>query len=184
VAARPPVLVLAVLLLLSVLSPPAAGGGLLATRDATLRRVFAGATRLDPHTVYLTPAQVESVRARARAPFETPRLTYWEAARGDTLLGRAYLDTRPVRTMPATLLVAVSPDARVLAVEVLAFHEPMDYLPSRRWLDRLVGHALSNRLRPGDLVDGITGATLSARAFTDAVRRCLSLEAVLHGGRR
>lgn len=168
---------------------PLLGGGTafaatLATRDAVLRRVFAGATRLDPRTMYLTPAQVESVRARARAPFDTPRLTYWEAARGDTLLGRAYLDTRPVRTMPATLLVAVGPDARVLAVCVLAFHEPMDYLPPQRWLERLVGRSLSERLRAGDQVDGITGATLSARAFTDAVRRCLALEAVLHGDRR
>jgi hypothetical protein len=63
----------------------------------------------------------------------------------------------------------------------LAFQEPEDYLPPRRWLQRLVGQALSVHLRAGDGIDAISGATLSARAFTAAVRRCLAVDALLRG---
>jgi hypothetical protein len=166
-----------------LLAAPPVSAKLYQRRDAALQRVFGTAARLEPRTAYLTPAQVEEVRRLARARFETPRLTYWEASHGDSLLGRAYLDTHPVRTLSATLLVAVGPDGAVRAVEVLAFHEPEDYLPPAGWLRTLVGRRLSEHLRPGDAVDGISGATLSARAFTEAVRRSLALDRILHGGR-
>jgi len=153
------------------------------TRDAALRSVFGDSARIETRTAYLTPDQVDSVRSLARARFDTPRLTYYVASRGDTLLGRAYLDTHVVRSMPETLLLAVGPDGRVHAVEILAFHEPEDYLPPRRWLRTLLGRSLSPHLRPGDALDGITGASLSARAAAEAVRRALALDRVLHGAR-
>jgi len=149
------------------------------TRDAALARVFGAGARFAPRTVYLTPAQIDAAASLARAKIEPPRFTYWVATRGDSLLGWAFLDSRIVRTMPATFFVAVRPDGKLLRADVLAFQEPEDYLPPRRWLDRLAGCALSPRLRPGDAVDGITGATLSARATTETIRRCLALVQVL-----
>ena len=153
------------------------------TRDAALGRVFGPDARFEPRTVYLTTAQADSVQALSGARFETPRFTYWRALRGDSLLGLAFLETAVVRTMPATWLVAVTPAGAVRTVEILAFHEPEDYMPRRRWLDRLVGKRLSKRLRPGGDVDGITGATLSARAACDAVRRTLAITRILEGER-
>ena len=176
------VLVLSGVLLvaLGTMTPPA-HAKLYRTREAALRNVFGAAARLEARTVWLTAAQVDSVRHVARAPFDAPRLTYYAASRGDTLLGYAFLDTHPVRTMSETLLIAVDPAGRVLAAEILAFHEPEDYLPPPRWLQTLLGRRLSPHLRPGDQVDGISGATLSARAATEAVRRALGLHHVLHG---
>ena len=154
------------------------------TRDSALVAAFGSDARSEPRTVYLTEALVDSVERLARARFATPRLTYWVATRNDSAVGWAYLDTHPVRTMSETVFVALDSRGAVLRVDVLAFHEPEDYLPPRRWLDRLAGVRLSPRLRPGDRVDGISGATLSARAVTDAVRRVLALHTVLHGSTR
>jgi len=183
-ADRVHVLILAAVCVAIGCAADAAWAKLYRTRAAALEHVFGHGARFEPRTVYFTPAQVDSVAHRAHAPFDTPRLTYWVATHGDTVLGRAYLDTREVRTMPATLLVAVDPSGHVRGVEVLAFHEPEDYLPSERWLQRLVGQSLSIHLRAGDAVDGITGATFSARAVTAAVRRCLALDGVLQGNDR
>jgi hypothetical protein len=146
--------------------------------------VFGAGAGFEPRTVFLTPAQVDTVRALARAPFDAAHVTYWIATRSDTLLGCAFLDTYTVRTMPATLLVAIGRDGCVRQVEVLAFHEPEDYLPPRRWLDRLGGRALSLRLRPGDTLDAISGATISARTTAESVRRCLALERTIGGAGR
>lgn len=158
-----------------------AGAKLLRTRDDALRDVYGEGARLASHTAFLTTPQAEAVRQAARAPFDLSRVTYWEASRGDSLLGRAYLDTHAVRSLSETVLVAVDPGGSVRAVEILAFHEPEDYLPPPAWLRTLESHRLADRLRPGQDVDGITGATLSVRAATDAVRRSLALEHVLHG---
>lgn len=180
------ILVLATLAVVAALAGTAApaAAAVLCTRDSALARAFGRDARAEPRTVYLTEAQVDSIRHLARARYDSPRLTYWVASRRDSLAGYAYIDTHPVRSMLETVFVAVSPDGRVLRMDVLAFHEPEDYLPSRRWLDRLAGRTLSPRLRPGDQVDGISGATLSARAATEALRRVLALHAVLHRSTR
>jgi hypothetical protein len=84
-----------------------------------------------------------------------------------------------VRTHQEALLVVLAPDGRVRSLRVLAFYEPEEYLAPQRWLDRLLGRALDDRLRLGGDVHGIAGATLSSRAVTDAVRRSLALFEVL-----
>jgi hypothetical protein len=165
-------------LLLGLVAAPPSGAKVFSTREAALQRAFGTAT-IERRTVFLTPAQMDSVRQRARAPLEHARVTYWEASQADSLVGRAYLDTDRVRTMDQTLFVVVDPNGQTLHVEVLAFHEPEDYLPARRWFATLVGRTQSPRIRPGDAVDAISGATLSARASCTAVRRCLALDSVL-----
>jgi hypothetical protein len=159
----------------AVLAAPASAR-LLHTRDQSLRQVFGPGARFEARTAWLSNAECDSASAWAQSPLRRGPVTYWVATAGDSVVGRAYLDTRTVRTMPATVLVAVDPHQRVLAVEVLAFHEPADYLPSERWLSRLTGRVLTRRLRPGAEVDAVSGATLSARAFTAAVRLALALD--------
>jgi hypothetical protein len=148
---------------------------LLHTRDDALRRVFGRDARLESRVAWLTPALADSVAALARTPCKPTSITYWVASQGDSLLGHAWLDTRTVRTMPATVLIAIGGQHEVLAVEVLAFHEPDDYLPPGRWLDRLRGTTLAAR----PAVDAISGATLSARATHAAVRLALALDQVV-----
>src|SRR5204863_610379 len=98
---------------------------------------------------------------------------------GDSLVGTAYLDTHLVRSQMETILIVITPEGKVGAVEVLAFNEPEDYLPPPRWLERLGGKALSKDLKPGLAVPNLSGATLTARAVTAAVRRTLALHASL-----
>ena len=98
---------------------------------------------------------------------------------GDSLVGTAYLDTHPVRSQMETILIVINREGRVGAVEVLAFNEPDDYLPPPRWLDRFDGKVLSRDLKPGLAVPSLSGATLTARAVSAAVRRTLALHAFL-----
>lgn len=171
-------LVLSLLALVAGVVSPAAAR-LLETRDAALRRVFGADARFEARVAWLTPALAESVATLARVRCDATPTTYWVATRGDSLLGYAYLDTRTVRTMPATFLVAIGPQHEVSAVEVLAFHEPPDYLPPRRWLQRLTGGSLLAPSRRDRSVDAISGATLSSRAVADAVGLALAIDRVI-----
>jgi hypothetical protein len=151
----------------------------LLTREAALTQAFGPRARIEPRTIYLTPEQAVRVEKSAGATLASPRVVAWRASIGDSLLGTAYLDTHRVRSQSETVLIVVSREGRALAVEVLAFNEPDDYLPPPRWLERFESKALSSDLRPGLAVPNLAGATLTARAVAAAVRRTLALHAAL-----
>lgn len=139
--------------------------------DATTRR----------ETVFLTDDELARARQLAGDGIEIPGalVTRYVGIAGGKELGVAYFDTHRVRTLPETLMVVVAPDGGVRRVEVLAFGEPEDYLPRRNWLDQFAGRRLDRELLLSRGIHGITGATLTARSATEAVRRVLALHAVV-----
>lgn len=147
----------------------------LVDREKALVQAFGPGAKITTRTVFLTAAAARRAEKAAAAKLATLRVTLYEATRGDSLLGTGYLDTHRVRTMNETVLVVVTPRGRVGAVEVLAFHEPDDYLPPRRWLERFDDQPLARDLRPGRAVPNLGGSTLTARAIAAAVRRTLAL---------
>lgn len=148
------------------------------TQGQALAEAFPGA-RLERRALALTPQQAKAVETRARSKLPSRLITAHLAWRGDTLAGVGFVDQRVVRTMPAVLLVVVAPDSTVRKVEVLAFHEPPDYLPVARWRERFAGERLDDRLWPGRDVRPVAGATLTARSVTEAVRTALAAWEVL-----
>ena len=72
-------------------------------------------------------------------------------------------------------MIALDTGGIILAAEILAWNEPDDYRPSRRWLDRAVGQGEPIEIRPGEGMPNIAGSTLSARALSAAIRRALAL---------
>jgi hypothetical protein len=76
-------------------------------------------------------------------------------------------------------MVVVDPGGRVRRIEVLSFREPQDYLPREGWYGQFEGRALDGELNMKKGIRGITGATLTARATTEAARRVLALHRVL-----
>lgn len=156
---------------------PAAAGVILSEKDA-LARAFPG-QQPKRRVLYLRPEQVSAVQKAARSKLPSAVVTVFEAWEAGRCTGRAYLDTHVVRTMPETVLTVLEPDGRLRMALVLAFHEPPDYLPRDRWLETLEGRALDDELWPGRGVRRVTGATLSAQAMTDAVRRAMALDALV-----
>ena len=82
-------------------------------------------------------------------------------------------------------MVVLSPEGRVASTLILAFYEPLEYLPKEPWLKQFDQARLTPDLRVGGKIAGITGATLTTRAMTESVRKVLALYRVLieKGGR-
>ena len=76
-------------------------------------------------------------------------------------------------------MVVLTPAGNVRSVRILAFHEPLDYMPSEKWYGQFVGKTRKDALRVGGDVHGVVNATLSTRAASDSVRRTLAYHAVL-----
>lgn len=175
--------VLGALLWLALAAPAPAAAKVFLTVDEALRLAFPGCT-VERKTAYLTGEQMRRVRVLSGGEVPTALFTYHVARRNGQLAGTAYLDTHRVRTLPETLMVVVDPQGRVARVEVLAFREPEEYLPRGIWYEQFHGRGLDRELRLKQKIRPVTGATLTARATTDAVRRVLALHQVLGGGPR
>ena len=144
-----------------------------------LAEAFPDATRIERKTRILTRSQVAAIEAESREKLESKIVVLHTAYRDEEVLGYARVDVHNVRTQPEAFLVVLDPDGAVRSVRVLAFHEPLDYLPTDRWYQQFQGKSLDDSLRVGRDVHGVVGATLSARAAAQGVRRMLAFWKVL-----
>jgi hypothetical protein len=147
-------------------------------QEEALRRAFPQAEKIGRHTLFLTDEQIAEIQKSARSKVESKIVVYYRATQGEKILGFAFFETMIVRTKPATIMAVIKPDSTLQMVEVLAFHEPRDYLPAPRWLTLFRNRKLNEALWPKRDIHHISGATLSVQAITLAVRRLLATHIV------
>ena len=145
-------------------------------RDEALALAFPDDTAVESKTAFLTAAQVAAVKERAGLESDSPLFHYYVGRREGAVVGYAVIETHVVRTLPETLLIVLTPDGVVERVTLLAFYEPREYMPSTRWLAQFNGRkGRDGGWRVGHDVHGITGATLTANAASQAMRKILVL---------
>jgi Na+-translocating ferredoxin:NAD+ oxidoreductase RnfG subunit len=174
----------ALLLGLALALPPlTAEAKVFHSRREAIELAFPDADRIEDETVVLDESQATRIQSMAHSELESRLVRIYRGFKDDRLLGYAFIDVHNVRTLPEAFLVVLSPEGTVQRLRVLAFHEPLEYMPSARWYDQFEEKTLSQPMRVGRDVHGIVGATLSARATTRGVRRALALyEVVLQNG--
>jgi electron transport complex protein RnfG len=133
-------------------------------------------------TVLVTDEQIARVADAGGGELSGAMVTRYVATASGEPIGYAYLDTHRVRTLPETLMVVLEPDGRVRRVEVVAFREPLEYIPRDSWYGQFEGERLSDELALKRDIRPVTGATLTARATTEAVRRILAIHEVVGTG--
>jgi len=137
------------------------------------------ADRIDGKTFVLHDEQVERIEARMRGSLDHNLAKVYTAMEGGDILGYAIIDVHEVRTLPEAVMVVLTPSGEVRSLRVLAFHEPLEYLPTERWYRQFEKHTLAEPLRLGGDIHGVVGSTLTTRATTKAVRRALAYYEVL-----
>lgn len=159
---------------------PAAAQTLM-TQDEALAAAFPAPAVVTRQTAFLTEAQLAAARRLAGPGVELDQgiVTYYAARRGGIPEGVAYFDAHRVRTKAEVVMIVVTPQGRVERIEVLQFLEPPEYRAPEGWIAQFDGRALDDDLSMKGEIMNITGATLTARAMTRAVRRVLALHAVI-----
>jgi len=161
----------------------AAAARVLMTKEEALDAAFAEADRVEKEILYFSDAEQKRVEQAARAPLESKLFTVYKAYKDGAVTGYGFIDTRTIRTKPATFLVVLAPEGRVREARILAWQEPPEYQPGERWLAQFREQALSGELRLGGAIQGMSGASLSSRTLTDGVRRVLAIHRVKLGGK-
>lgn len=160
-----------------VVSVAATQSGLI-TRDEALAAVFPGAA-VEAERVFLTADQTHRAGVLAGGEAPRPLVARYVARRGGVVVGRSYVDTHLVRSKRESLLISLDVDGRVRRIDVTAFLEPTEYQAPARWLQQYGQQPLGEDLALHRAIRPIAGATLTAMATNDAVRRVLAIDQVL-----
>ena len=171
-AARCHILAAGLTALLAAGWPAPAGAKVFMTQEEALRSAFPAGVEPRRQTAFLTEEQAAAVQRAAGSPLPSKVITYYTGA--DRTV---YFDTHLVRTLPETLMIAVTASGAIGRIEILSFSEPEDYLPRKGWMGQLEGKALDEDLSLRRGVRPISGATLTGRAVVEAARRILSIHA-------
>ncbi|MBI4209754.1 MAG: FMN-binding protein [Deltaproteobacteria bacterium] len=145
------------------------------TQEKALELAFGKEGGIERKTLFLTEEQASAIEQAAKSRLGTRVVTYYVGIQEKKPIGYAFFMTDTVRTMPATIMVVVNPDATVRFVEILAFYEPEDYKPHLRWLKLWGDKKLEEDLAIRRDIPNLSGATLTARTIQDAVRRSLAI---------
>jgi len=165
--------------IIASLQPPHAGGQVRLTQEEALRLAFPEPAAIERRTAFLDQPQIDRIADLAGSEPTGTLVTYYVGRSGNDALGVAFFDVHRVRTLPELLMIVVTPAGQVERVEILRFSEPREYRAPEGWLDRFTERRLDDDLEKKNAVAGITGATLTSRAVTDAIRRALALHEVL-----
>jgi Na+-translocating ferredoxin:NAD+ oxidoreductase RnfG subunit len=173
------ILILAAIAALCLVPAGVVSAKVFASQQEALAESFPNASRIDRRTVILRKKDAAKIAAITHEEVQAKVVVLHSAYKDDELLGYAHIDVHNVRTKPEALMIVLTPDGTVRSVRMLAFHEPLDYMPTDRWYAQFVGKTNQDGLRVGGDVHGVVGATLSARAAADGVRRMLAYWEVL-----
>lgn len=129
-------------------------------------------------TLYLTKGQKKAVEETVGLPLHSSVIHRYRLEQNEELLF-VYLDRHRVRTLPETLGIAINSEGALVEVSILHFAEPQTYKPRPTWLSQFTATSAERLPRYKHDIDGMSGATLSGRAVTDACRRTLLIHAAL-----
>src|SRR3972149_9708315 len=144
-------------------------------KEDALKLAFPVAESVERKTIFLTSAEVEKIEALSKTRLESKIVTYYVGMGDGGVSGYAFLGSHIVRSKPVVYMVVINPDGSLKYVEILAFYEPEEYLPHRRWFDQFKGKVLDNNLWPKRGISAVSSATLSVNGITAEVRKILSI---------
>jgi len=156
-----------------------ANAEVLLSMDEALALAFPGC-EIQQRTAYLSYEQRQAAAEAAGVPVESGLVRQYQGICDGVLAGTAYFDSHPVRELPSTLMVVVSPEGRIARAELLSFGGPDEHRPPPAFYAQIHGLGLGRELAVRrKALHPVSGATLSGRAAVDAARRVLALHGVI-----
>jgi len=140
-----------------------------------LHAVYGEDVKIEKKNVLLTLAKAEVVYKQAKMKKGGKIFRTFKVIKDEKIIAYAILISRVVRTKDAAILYMISPQGVIESVEVIAFNEPPEFTPSKKYISQFKGKTAQNTLRVGKDIPTVTGATMGARNVTDGARLALAV---------
>ena len=149
------------------------------TIEQAQKVLFPEASSFRDATLQLTGTQIRDVEKLSGLPARSVGWRVFAAYRDAELLGHVVVDDVIGKYELISYAVALSPQAVVRQVEILAYRESHGFeIRSPAWRKQFAGKTVQAGLMVGDGIANISGATLSCTHVTDGVRRIAAIAQV------
>ena len=135
-----------------------------------MKAIYGANSEVSKKNILLSKAQASKIEQESQVKLDTKIFRFYRATNANKLLGYGILINKKVRSKNAVVLYFISTDAVLKSIEIIAFNEPTEYMPSEKWNSQFKDIATTKMLRLSKDIPTITGATLSARSITDSSR--------------
>jgi len=158
-----------------LLALPLSAKMLISPIDA-MKQSYGTESKVSKKNMMLTSAQAKTIQKNAKVKLKSKIFRIFKARKksGETL-GYGILINRKVRSKNAVVLYIISKDSALKSIEIIAFNEPLEYVPSKKWISQFENLPTNRNLRVGKEIPTITGATMSARTITQGSRVAFAL---------
>jgi Na+-translocating ferredoxin:NAD+ oxidoreductase RnfG subunit len=137
--------------------------------------LFPKAKKFDGQVVRFTAKEKKAIIEVLGNKFPNAGNRIWTATSGETLHGVMIVDYVLGKHLLIDYAVAISPQGKVLGVEILEYRESYGgEIRQEKWRKQFLGKTSESDLQLHDGIYNISGATLSCRHVTDGVRRVLA----------
>jgi len=131
---------------------------------------FGDKTKIVKKNILLKNVQAKNVQTVAKVKLKSKIFKTFKAIKNKEVIGYGIIVNRKVRSKNAVVLYMISKDGILKSMEIIAFNEPMEYIPSKTWQEQFKEIPTTKKLRLNKDIPTITGATLSARSIVDGSR--------------
>jgi len=156
------------ILLLLILSTQVTAQVLISPVDAMKENYDLSAT-ISKKNILLSGSKYKHIQQSARTKLTTKIYRIFTAKKDEIILGYGVLINRKVRSKNAVVLYFIK-DSILLDIEIIAFNEPREYLPSKKWNAQFRNIQTDKILQLNRDIPSISGATMSARSVIDGSR--------------
>lgn len=130
---------------------------------------------LTKKSILLTNKEAKTVELKARKKLHSKIIRIYLINRAKKIVCYGIILTRRVRTKKSAILYMIDPKGKIKAIEILAFNEPSEFKPKKKWINTLKGKNINDPLRINQDIHTISGATLSARNVAEGARIALAI---------
>jgi len=139
-------------------------------------------TIISKKNILLTNTKFKTIQKNAHVKLNTKIYRIFTAKKDKQVLGYGFLINKKVRSKNAVVLYFIAQN-RLQGIEIIAFNEPTEYIPSKSWSAQFIDTQTSKMLQLNRDIPSISGATLSARAVIDGSRVAFALYNKLLAGK-
>ena len=154
---------------LLLLALPLSAKILISPIDA-MHYAYGSDTTITKKNILLSSSSAKTIEKNAQVKLSSKIFRIFKATKNAEVLGYGILVNKKVRSKNAVVLYFISKDSILKSIEIIAFNEPMEYIPSTTWNSQFENIQTSTMLKASKNIPTITGATLSARAITNGSR--------------
>jgi len=161
----------------------------LLTREDALKKVFGEGAEITTETKELADPELSKIKERldgslvyfqkgskSKEVDAQTSIEFHFALKDGQKIGVAIFDEEPGKWGPVDFIIALDLDGVVTRVEVLSYEEKRGQPIARRsYLSQYDGKTSKSRLTVGKDITGVSGATISSRCATFAVKKAIVL---------